>query len=1517
MAVSDVEIGQALDAMVANEVGFPFQKLAIMLAHQTWPDLVASEPKNDLGADAEAGASLSQAGEGKVLACSLTATLAKVKDDATKIKTNFPDTKVLIFATPKPVSKQKEQHWAKELQASFGMDLVVMSRSHLILKLADPANLLLCRTFLHMDVEIEPDVQDLIQRARRASSEITTAWAAHRRVAEHPLLELRMATFMTDGQQGERFSWAQLCEELGVGRRCVLEAPAGRGKTTTLIQLARKVVEDDGIAILIDLPEWAKSDKSLLDFLADMPQFRTNAIDAKGLARLTQAEPLRLLFNGWNELSDSSTERIEDRLRSVDRDWQTAGVVVATRRHSIRPPLSGATRIGLLSLLRSERLGYLVSALGDSAQQLENTLASNSALDELTRTPFILREIVKIHLAGRDLPTSKMGILEAVVALLEESSEHQNELHRIPLDGNAEAYLLALAIHMTSVGDTAISETEARRACTAVSRSLAVDGQVAGILSPTTILDALCRHHILEMTDYPATAFRFEHQQFQEFYAALSLERELTITLQKGPTESKRYVEAYLNPSTWTEPLQMVAERIGSRSGQDDSEIDAVARGVKLVEMALDVDPIFASNLARLSGPTVWKASGAKLGTRVRAWYQVPDEHHKECALAAMLASGSADFIDVVLPLLTHESSQVRMTTYRGCTEFHLSILGPDWKTTVAGWSEDVRQDFVSELTVHHGRTDIAEYFALTDVSVKVRVEATKYLSWMGAREATLRAFRSLPEAACADALLQFDREDIPTEMRESAFLAYESRLSSTDDPLQRIRLFLGQYEFGEVDILQSLKSELTNLQNPNLDYYGQSVPQTALEMIGKSDPSWVGAWVAARIKSGLPVQQAWLSFVKPISDSLTEELLAKLSSEDMKHGEQRLISVLSTLANSELALKVFLELCSLRRSLDEEKTVYDDPRHAIVRQLEALFRLIPGTTAVTGLFPTLSGAFDRVQLIVAVGLLSGVGRDESDLREELPTELREKLRSYLKSAVAFACSEDDPIGRTLADLGSSLARVGRSDDLTDLAALIHADIARFGKVRKAVANGNRQHGLTGWFDWHVRAVIALDRETADTVLLSLLTEDEYQLAAAHGLLSLATEAQPRFSGFPAEKNYDLIWEARRGARKANLCEERRKRYSQALHECVSLLLTKAETTGGLDDHSHKIQKLAAILAALNGQASADLIFKAVSLRSRWNGWSRIGALEKVLFDGGIVPVSLVIEVLDQIFDEVGKHGFHSNDQNLGLVKFGLGLLSFVDDPVAGIAYIKNLISVGKFPRYELGSVFTALGHSRCPEALTFLREIAGDDAKGITANMERSWLAAVGRLGGAVSDDMLIAFLDPPQGGFSPQIKLNSYDAELLASMIAAVILSDPARKARALMLVEEQLTPERSFLLVKVITSLGTAEAALAGLRMGCGVPWQPVPYEILKMFEALFLQHNPVAGSSNSYTIAPKAANPLRAILFEWCLSDTQEGQRAFAFLGQIEAWRLEHGKPSGEPRHPALHFGIPWPPPERLR
>jgi hypothetical protein len=64
------EIERALDELISNEEGMKFQGLAVVLAKQKWPDLIACERKWDKGLDAYAPASLTADGRGRGLACS-------------------------------------------------------------------------------------------------------------------------------------------------------------------------------------------------------------------------------------------------------------------------------------------------------------------------------------------------------------------------------------------------------------------------------------------------------------------------------------------------------------------------------------------------------------------------------------------------------------------------------------------------------------------------------------------------------------------------------------------------------------------------------------------------------------------------------------------------------------------------------------------------------------------------------------------------------------------------------------------------------------------------------------------------------------------------------------------------------------------------------------------------------------------------------------------------------------------------------------------------------------------------------------------------------------------------------------------------------------------------------------------------------------------------------------------------------------------------------------------------------
>jgi hypothetical protein len=120
------EVEKALDELIAEEQAFKFQGLGVVLAKQKWPRLVASERRYDLGLDAHARGDLEPDGRGMGLACSLTAEYEKLAEDATKVVKNYPDVRVLVFATPGEVTKHKEKKWAEDLSKEFGLDLVVI-----------------------------------------------------------------------------------------------------------------------------------------------------------------------------------------------------------------------------------------------------------------------------------------------------------------------------------------------------------------------------------------------------------------------------------------------------------------------------------------------------------------------------------------------------------------------------------------------------------------------------------------------------------------------------------------------------------------------------------------------------------------------------------------------------------------------------------------------------------------------------------------------------------------------------------------------------------------------------------------------------------------------------------------------------------------------------------------------------------------------------------------------------------------------------------------------------------------------------------------------------------------------------------------------------------------------------------------------------------------------------------------------------------------------------------------------
>ena len=832
------------------------------------------------------------------------------------------------------------------------------------------------------------------------------------------------------------------------------------------------------------------------------------------------------------------------------------------------------------------------------------------------------------------------------------------------------------------------------------------------------------------------------------------------------------------------------------------------------------------------------------------------------------------------------------------------------------GWKEEARIDFILELTHNRWIPEIVEGFALSDPSPKVRAEAIRALSWVGSGRDIARLLESLDEESFEEAVQKLAVERIPSSLHPRALAVHQKLLQKSMDAINRLRILLRAEELGDTGITEKVKDELTRLQPGKIGDPAEFVIKAALNIVRKTDPQWVSHWVAGRIVDGSLWRESWIALVTSIPEDLREKLLEKIGGEDLQDTRtSRIISVLAAIGDSVLAEAVFRKLCAVRSSISDAADARSKVKWAITRQLEDLFRALPPNVAVAGLSHCFAGDFDAIEFTAIIGVFSGVGRECPDLRGQLQDDLRQNLRIYLKNGVRFALNQEDLTGKMKADLASTLARVGKPEDMFHLRQLIRADIERIRYGREARARGERSAlangGAANYASWHVRAVTALDSESAEAVLLDILHEPEYESEAASALVRLATTQNNEEPFGYKKKDYSVVWEARAGRRPNRFDEKRRQRYAIAIRQRISMLLDERATSTQPAAYDYRLKELARILAALDSHDSAELVFHVITLPGECDGWRRVAALEILLFNGVNLPTELTLNVLNPIIEHVRVQGLYNDNQNLWLLKRCLCLLPFVDIASIGIDRVRQVISETRFPPHEMREIVTALGGSRCDGALVFLCQLAGADGSGLK-QIEEEWIEAIAALGGSESKRILLSFVDPEAEGFSVEVSFDHNGGELLASRIVELAQAETGIRQRILMLCDMQLSTTKRLLLSKVITQLDTLDAAFSSLSLIDDSATPSVPYDLWEALETVFLERRPYGKAENTYTLVPRSSNEIKAKLFEMALKDDRRKQSAFALLGQIEVWRLEHGRPSTELRHPAFDSGELWPP-----
>lgn len=1508
MTVSRTEIEQALDELTSNEEGMRFQGLAVVLAKIRWPELRASERKNDLGLDAYAPSSRTHDGRGRGLACSITPTIRKILEDAKKARKNFSDISLFVFATPKAVTNKTKREWSTRVQSQFGYELEVLSREEIITTLMIPQFASLCKSHLRINVALSETDTDSINAVRQAACELTNQWAL--RLSGKPVIQLRTIRIDQQGRDSpETLDLCHLQDMLEKSRRLVLEAPAGRGKTTTLIQLATQE-KSSRIAFLIDLSAWINTSIGIFSFIANNPSFQSRSIDAHHLAKVSNNEHFVFLLNGWNEIAESSSHKAVEMLRELERSFPTAGIIVATRTHHIIPPLAGAQRLRILPLNRQQRNDYLKVRLEGQAQELVGILDGNTVLNDLTRTPFILSEVTTIFERGETIPTSKLGVLRAFLRVLEQSEEHRSFLELNPLFGRQNEYLAEIASRMTGHGAVSVSEDEAREIVRSVSVRLRDAGQIGSLPEPVLLLGSLCSHHVLERVEYPSVTFRFFHQQFQEFYAALGIKRRLWELIEElGEDATRAYIGGFVNRPVWAEPLRLIAQEVQMQSLQNADDREPYQRsGQILVETALKVDIVFAAELAHLCGPSVWVDVRSIMSERLRAWYTVGDRNYQACALAGILATGSEEFTDIVVPLLSSEDRQVRLSTYRAWSEFHLSSLGTNWEDFVSTWPEEQRADFVSEI-LHSRFSREVLLFAEADPSPKVQKEAFFGLTWTGEKGEATKFLKKLRRKSLSSVLTKVFPEWIPTSFWSEALSVLEAQYEANPDPLRRIQILLKMAKLGETKLSDRLMKELARLKEGQIDNQDSFVIKPALNIVQTKNPEWVSDWITSRVSDGLLWPENWMGLVKCVPDDIKQRLLHRIGSESFKHGDlSGTIAVLVAGADLSLVNAVFSKLYELDQTIHAVPDQQHNFEWSLVRQLKELLRALPASLVIQWLAEHCSGEISASALTIILELFSNVARSGSEPLRELDPDSEGILYDFLMQNVAVVLQQDDFDGSLKANMASALSQLGNPADMGNLQLLIHADIERVRAGNAALARGDRGEIATAsrmsYASWHIRAVLNLDSEQADSLLLELLVEPEYEWAVAKELTRLASSQNSE--ALTTVIDFERIVSARAEKIIPRLDAARRKRYTRALRDGISRLLFRYRGSDQPRQYVYRLHALAVALASVDNHGSKDLILKVISLPEKHNEWEKLTAAELLLLNGEVLPKEPTLTLVDSVFERVYKYGLQQQD--VELAKHVVCLLFFVDDARMGIARARQIVSTCRFPDYALEEIATVAVKSQSENVFDFLCEMVTNDMRVV--RLGDAFINAVSTIDTPASRELLLSFIDPEIPGLTSQVSVDPDG--VLAARIAALCLSNTMAYRRVLELSKQSLpTPNRA-LLAKVLCQIDKSEALLAGLNLIADAAQPQIPYEIYRQVEAAFIEQVPYGEIQGTYTLVARAGNDIKVRLFEMVNNDEKRRKAAFSLLGQIEKWRLEFGRPQDEPRCPVVHSSYPWPP-----
>lgn len=1320
----------------------------------------------------------------------------------------------------------------------------------------------------------QDDLTSVIARLREAAGRDLDSFAI---ALKSPPNAISLGLRLIHSHQVTSFDSKGLAAAIGTFNEIVLVAAPGTGKTTTLLQLARGIAEHPRLVpAFVPLREWSAQSQPLLQSIVQRAAFAGTR--EEHLKLLADAGLLVLVLDGWNELDSTSRKRMRSEIAGMQRDYPSLGIVMSTRSQALDAPISGPV-VEIEPLSEKQQIAMARAARGGEGEQILDQAWRTAGLRDLVAIPLYLATLLA-NAAGSHLPTTKEEVLRLFVAEVDGKPDSSEALEAIA--GGFQADMLsALATAATIADSVTVSDRNARSLISGVARRLMDDGQISVLPQPDAVLKALIDHHLLVRTN---GGVEFQHQQFQEWFASHEVEM-LMRAMATGDVDARQRLRVtILNAYGWEEAILFACER-ASRGSTND-----VASAASLVLAALAVDPILAAEAIYRSSDELWATVEDEVVAFVQQWHS-PGEVDR--AVRFMIKTGKSAFAEAIWSFVADPSDQVHLKALRAGDRFRPSVLGKDAADRISKLAPIHRGHIVSELVMNGGSEGIvlATQVAVSDEDTQVKGAAAESLYFRRAgRElqqvlvtAPSEVWRALGRVAYDDEDLEPDvatrlRQEMDqsqkTELDPARRLNTLLRIKSSPTVAVEVQLLIETSDFSDSDrgadlILEASLLYPSEVREALLERLTRklSIPLRAERLLREPD---------AAVDAGPIVELA----LNPDTDKRLAGIAARF---------------LGAEATGKLIDRVLALLEKLRRS---RQPAVSDEYHQVLGQISAVpIESLAAAALVRAATTDQRNIGDLAELFAR----HGGPEDRGPLALSEPSRLA--LIVMIEKWVDALLADEGTKRQVLGSVARAVERLAAPELSDCLSRMLVRDLAQWRRQRQehleARARGVHDSSSEAYSSWtlqYARAFVSMGGDQVIAILRSYLLDlghEGFSLDAARALREIWRRQQGLIDHGPFNGPPEFSDVRDRRLERQSGAAPKASPVAEFIFEAINELLQRDQDSAS---QLHVLELAAIGLSMPYGdkRATIDCLLGLDGPSS-----AKQGLLTALVKSGELIEARLVLDCIAGLIEDA-KCKPWLLAENQGTIDRWLVLLPFTDRPKATIEGLAMLPGSARTP-WRLRPLLSALAHAPSDDAEVVLKWLGETDTRLL---QEHGWFAALEERGTLPAFRILLERICAAAQDthhdfwkFSRWLAVGMREHPTFRTDVYAKLGLPLLERAKRVLEYAVAEAPDEDGL-VRLIGSYALVERGFS---------------EVLgNALKHLVVEQRPSSEWAGAFEQVSKPAPELRKRLFDMtCATNAAEAKLAAECLVHIDELRDRYGAAFGEPRHPDIGSGAPWP------